>query len=109
VLRWLLRRPEFYLLAAIAVVAGVGWDSGRAPERQITAGVYVQAVRAYQHVVRPIIAPFARCRFTPTCSEYSIEAVRRFGIRRGLVLTTRRLLSCRPSVPVGTADPVPVV
>ncbi|MBE3072322.1 MAG: membrane protein insertion efficiency factor YidD [Acidobacteria bacterium] len=50
---------------------------------------------------------FVQCRYRPTCSEYSVEAVRRFGIRRGLILTARRVLSCRPPVPRGTFDPVP--
>ncbi|MBE3096418.1 MAG: membrane protein insertion efficiency factor YidD [Planctomycetes bacterium] len=50
---------------------------------------------------------FVQCRYRPTCSEYSIEAVGRFGIRRGLVLTARRVMSCRPPVPRGTFDPVP--
>ncbi|MDQ2774870.1 MAG: membrane protein insertion efficiency factor YidD [Acidobacteriota bacterium] len=48
-----------------------------------------------------------RCRYQPTCSEYSLEAVRRFGIGRGLQLTVRRLSSCKRDVPFGTSDPIP--
>jgi uncharacterized protein len=47
------------------------------------------------------------CRYTPTCSVYSIQAVEKHGIRRGLVLSAKRLLSCDRSVPSGTPDPVP--
>jgi putative membrane protein insertion efficiency factor len=90
-------------LVALAVI----WDTGRAPEKQMTARAYVGAVRMYQATLRPVVARFAQCRYRPTCSQYSIEAVRRFGIRRGLVLTVKRVLSCRPPVPPGTYDPVP--
>ncbi|GAA2539125.1 membrane protein insertion efficiency factor YidD [Winogradskya consettensis] len=48
-----------------------------------------------------------RCRFTPTCSAYGLEAVGRHGSRKGLRLTAGRLIRCRPGVPFGTADPVP--
>lgn len=46
------------------------------------------------------------CRFTPTCSNYAIEAVSHHGARRGLALTVRRLGRCRPGGPSGY-DPVP--
>lgn len=47
-----------------------------------------------------------RCRYYPTCSEYSIEAVREYGVRRGLVLTVTRIKSCTINVPLGTHDPL---
>ncbi|BAL91607.1 hypothetical protein AMIS_63870 [Actinoplanes missouriensis 431] len=49
----------------------------------------------------------ARCRFTPTCSAYALEAIERHGLRTGLGLTVRRLVRCTPFVPSGTSDPVP--
>jgi hypothetical protein len=107
VLRRLLRRPETYVGALALIVIAVAWDTGRRPENQVTARLYVGTVRAYEAALRPVLAPAVRCRFRPSCSEYSIEAVRRFGIRRGLALTVRRVLSCRPGVPPGTTDPVP--
>jgi len=107
VLRRWLRQPAVYAWALTAVVAAVAWDSGRLPERQATARAYIAGVKAYQAVVGPLMRPFVECRYRPTCSEYSIEAVARFGIRRGLILTAGRVLSCRPSVPRGTLDPVP--
>lgn len=45
------------------------------------------------------------CRYTPSCSEYALIAVDRFGVKRGLVLTLKRLLRCR--LPHGGYDPVP--
>jgi len=61
-------------------------------------------VRLYQST----LAPFARgsCRFTPSCSEYAIEAFRRHGFLRGLVLSSKRLSRCHPFGAHG-ADPVP--
>jgi hypothetical protein len=61
-------------------------------------------VRAYRFLVSPILPP--ACRFTPTCSEYAIEAIRRYGALRGSYLAARRLLRCHPLCP-GGYDPVP--
>jgi uncharacterized protein len=82
-------------------------DSYRRPADQYTASAYVGAVRAYQTCGRPIVKPFCTCRYYPSCSEYSIEAVQTHGIRYGLILTARRIASCNGSVPLGTWDPVP--
>lgn len=55
---------------------------------------FVVLVRGYQAIVGPHLPP--SCRFTPTCSEYAVEAFRRYGALKGLVLTTWRLLRCHP-------------
>ncbi|MGC9948859.1 MAG: membrane protein insertion efficiency factor YidD [Bryobacteraceae bacterium] len=102
-----LKRPETYLAPVLLVYALAAADSFRQPSKQITARVYQAAVHGYQHYGRPLLQPYIHCRYQPTCSEYSIQAVRKWGIRHGLVLTTKRLLSCRSSVPLGTPDPVP--
>ena len=49
----------------------------------------------------------ACCRFSPTCSAYAAEAVRRFGVRRGGWLALRRLLRCHPFYHGSLLDPVP--
>jgi putative membrane protein insertion efficiency factor len=99
-------------LAASLLVAGVfigaAVDVGRPPSEQITARCYQTALEGYHALVHPVTGRFIRCRYRPTCSHYSGEAVARFGIVRGLKLTFIRLLSCRASVPPGTPDPVPV-
>jgi hypothetical protein len=69
-----------------------------------TVAVVTAAIRGYR-VVSPRLP--ARCRYTPTCSAYALEAVQRHGTRKGLRLTAGRLLRCRPGVAFGTADPVP--
>jgi putative membrane protein insertion efficiency factor len=64
----------------------------------------VAAVRVYQREVSPHRGPC--CSFTPTCSEYAVQALEGHGARRGTWLTARRLLRCRPGAG-GGPDPVP--
>ena len=61
-------------------------------------------IRGYQLVISPLLGP--RCRFTPTCSQYGIEALRRFGMIKGGWLTVKRVLKCHP-LHEGGDDPVP--
>jgi putative membrane protein insertion efficiency factor len=63
----------------------------------------VAPIRAYQRFVSPLLPP--RCRYYPTCSAYAVQAIREFGILRGLVLAGWRLLRCNPLSP-GGLDPV---
>ena len=63
----------------------------------------VRAIAAYQRAFEGRPSP---CRFFPTCSEYSREAIEVHGSGRGLWLTVRRLARCRPFGPSGF-DPVP--
>ena len=46
------------------------------------------------------------CRFTPTCSEYMIESIYKYGVRKGIKFGVKRLKKCRPNGPCGY-DPVP--
>lgn len=102
-----LRTPELYLAVVCLVLALACVDAMRPPRSQITARLYVVAVGVYQRWGSPVTSRFVACRFRPTCSEYSREAVERFGVVRGLALTVSRLARCRTNVPAGTADPVP--
>ena len=54
----------------------------------------VALVRVYQGAVSPWLGP--SCRFTPTCSEYAVQALRRYGAVRGLVLAAWRIGRCHP-------------
>ena len=63
----------------------------------------VRAVDWYQRAMEGRPSP---CRFTPSCSTYAREALTVHGTRRGLWLTARRLVRCRPFGPSGF-DPVP--
>ena len=62
------------------------------------------ALRFYKSAVSPLLPP--ACRYTPTCSEYAIEAVDRHGVLRGSLLAARRVLLCNP-FSHGGYDPVP--
>jgi putative membrane protein insertion efficiency factor len=64
----------------------------------------IRLVIAYQRAMEGRPSP---CRFTPSCSSYAVEALQVHGRWRGLWLTTRRLLRCRPFGPSGW-DPVPL-
>ena len=72
--------------------------------RKFIVKIITLIIRAYQYVIRPYLAP--GCRYSPTCSEYAIEAFHRFGFIRGLILSVRRIFSCHPWH-CGGHDPVP--
>ena len=61
-------------------------------------------IRGYQRLLSPVLG--ARCRFLPTCSSYSLEAIERHGLVRGGWLSLRRILRCHPFSD-GGYDPVP--
>ena len=60
-------------------------------------------VRLYQRAISPALP--RTCKYHPTCSQYALDAIRRFGILRGLVLAAWRLLRCNPWSH-GGVDPV---
>jgi putative component of membrane protein insertase Oxa1/YidC/SpoIIIJ protein YidD len=104
-LRQRLKRPETYLAAVGVLVALAALDSCRSPASQVAARLYVGVVRVYQALGRPLLEGRIQCRYRPTCSEFSILAVREHGIRRGLELTVTRIRSCTRHVPIGTYSP----
>ncbi len=61
-------------------------------------------LRFYRANVSPLLPP--ACRYTPTCSEYALDAVEQFGAFRGTLMAARRVLSCNP-FSRGGYDPVP--
>ncbi len=65
--------------------------------------VLLALLRFYKVSVSPLLPP--ACRFVPTCSEYALEAVERYGALRGGWMGLRRLLRCHPFHP-GGFDPV---
>lgn len=71
---------------------------------KILAYPFILLIRIYQWVLSPYLG--RQCRFTPTCSEYGIEAFKKHGLWKGFHLTARRLLACRPGGRSGY-DPVP--
>ncbi|MBI3358993.1 MAG: membrane protein insertion efficiency factor YidD [Nitrospirae bacterium] len=65
--------------------------------------VFIFLIRIYQRLLSPLHPPV--CRFYPTCSHYSIAAVRRHGMVSGLFLTIKRLIRCSP-FSQGGYDPI---
>lgn len=62
------------------------------------------AIRFYQRRISPLFG--ARCVYIPTCSEYALRAIGRYGAARGTLLAVRRILRCHP-LHAGGYDPVP--
>jgi putative membrane protein insertion efficiency factor len=66
--------------------------------------VILLSIRFYQNAVSPYFPPC--CRYIPSCSAYTYEAVQKYGAFRGLMLGFKRILRCHPFHP-GGYDPVP--
>ena len=64
----------------------------------------VLPIKFYRHFISPMFPPV--CRFTPTCSQYALEAIQKHGPFKGLYLAVRRILRCNPWGGSGY-DPVP--
>jgi putative membrane protein insertion efficiency factor len=86
-------------MSAHGLQSAAGAYRGLAP-RRLLAGL----IRAYQRFLSPALPP--SCRFHPSCSQYALEAVTRYGALRGSWLAARRLVRCHPFHP-GGFDPVP--
>ena len=64
----------------------------------------IALVRGYKKYISPLLPP--SCRFTPTCSEYAVEAISKHGALKGSMLSIWRILRCNPFCK-GGYDPVP--
>ena len=72
--------------------------------RRFLTKLLVWPIRFYQMAISPHFP--AACRYTPTCSQYAIEALRKYGPLKGLWLAAKRILRCHPWGGLGY-DPVP--
>lgn len=63
----------------------------------------IWSVRGYQMVVSPLLPK--SCKYHPSCSQYAVDALRKFGVARGIILAVWRLLRCNP-LSYGGYDPV---
>jgi putative membrane protein insertion efficiency factor len=82
----------------------VGFSGTRRPWRTWPAQIAVVLIRLYQLTLSPLLGP--HCRFAPSCSQYTLEAIARHGLLRGALLGARRLGRCHP-FHEGGFDPVP--
>ena len=72
--------------------------------KNLLCKVLVLLIRIYQYTLSPFLGKF--CRYYPTCSDYSIQAIHKYGPFKGLYLSIKRILSCNPWGGHGF-DPVP--
>ncbi|ASB49122.1 membrane protein insertion efficiency factor YidD [Alkalitalea saponilacus] len=72
--------------------------------KQLLVFLLILPVKIYQYGISPMIGP--RCRYTPTCSHYTVEALKKHGPFKGFWLAIKRILSCNPWGGSGY-DPVP--
>jgi len=72
--------------------------------KELLALPFIGLIKLYQLIISPWLGP--SCRYTPTCSQYGIEALKKYGLIKGLWLTIKRIASCNPWGGHGH-DPVP--
>ncbi len=71
---------------------------------EIIKSLFIFIIRLYQKFLSPILGP--SCRYTPTCSQYALEALKKHGAIKGFWLAIKRIVSCNPWGGHGH-DPVP--
>ena len=72
--------------------------------KRIFSFLLIIPIKIYQIIISPLLGP--SCRFTPTCSQYAVEAIQKFGPFKGSWLSFKRILKCHPWGGSGY-DPVP--
>ena len=82
----------------------MNWSSVITRVKRLPADFLILLIRIYQITLSPWLGK--SCRYTPTCSNYGIEAIRKYGFFKGGWLTFKRILSCNPWGGSGY-DPVP--
>ena len=60
----------------------------------ILTHILIVLIKGYKLIISPYLSP--SCRYLPTCSEYSIEALKTYGLLKGLLMSLKRILSCHP-------------
>ncbi len=65
---------------------------------------FVFLIKIYQNIISPLFPP--TCRYTPTCSEYSIQSLKKYGLIKGVYLSIKRIVNCHPWGGSGY-DPIP--
>ena len=68
----------------------------------IFTNILIKLIKAYKFLISPLLGN--SCRYLPTCSEYSIEALKKFGLVKGVYMSLKRILSCHPIKLLGGGD-----
>ena len=61
---------------------------------QVIINTLIKIIKGYKFMISPLLGH--SCRYLPTCSEYTIEALKTFGLIRGLLMSVKRIFSCHP-------------
>ena len=64
--------------------------------------ILINFIKAYKFIISPVLGN--SCRYLPTCSEYSIEALKTYGLIKGSLISLKRILSCHPIKFLGGGD-----
>ena len=64
--------------------------------------ILIKIIKGYRYLISPLFGH--SCRYLPTCSEYSIEALKEFGLTKGVFMSLKRILSCHPIKFLGGGD-----
>ncbi len=86
------------------MLCGKFWKKFCGSLKWLLSSPFILLIRFYQYCISPFTP--AACRYTPTCSQYALEAIRKYGILKGGWLALKRILSCHPWGGSGY-DPVP--
>ena len=60
----------------------------------ISSFILIKIIKSYRYFISPLLGHY--CRYLPTCSVYSIDALKEFGLVKGIFLSIKRVLSCHP-------------
>ena len=68
----------------------------------IISNILIGLIKFYKMVISPYLNP--SCRYLPTCSEYTIECLRTYGLIKGISKSTKRIFSCHPIIMLGSGE-----
>jgi putative membrane protein insertion efficiency factor len=94
----------FFALFVLVMMVVAMHDIANEPRDSYTAHASIAAIDVYRTHVSPHLKGVVTCRFTPSCSAYGREAIRRYGFARGAWMTAKRVLRCGPWTRAGTVD-----
>ena len=69
---------------------------------KIISNILISLIKFYKMVISPYLTP--SCRYLPTCSDYTIECLKTYGLIKGIAKSTKRILSCHPIKILGGGD-----
>jgi len=69
---------------------------------KIISNFLIGIIKLYKIIISPYLSP--SCRYLPTCSEYTIECLKKYGLVKGIIKSTKRILSCHPIKSLGGGE-----